>query len=222
MNLEQIAKEIAYASIKIGSIKLSPDAPFTWTTGYNMPIYNDNRKLLSLPEIRSLIADAFELIIKQNNIDYDVVAGTSTAGIPHATTLADKLKSPLVYVRSKAKEHGMGKRVEGDLKESQKVVVIEDLISSGASSVSVVQALREEGAEVTECLAIFSYGFKSSEDLFQSIDCKLRTILTFDTILNCALEMSYISEAQKKILNEWYFDPFNWGEKHGFPRRNKD
>ncbi len=154
-------KEIATKALKMEAIKLSPKDPFRWASGYRMPIYNDNRRLLADSEARKIIAKGFKELIEAINLSFSVIAGTSTAGIPHATTLSDVLNLPLIYVRSSGKEHGMKNKIEGigpSLSlEGKNVLLIEDLVSTGGSSIAAVQALREEGANVPYCLSIFTY-----------------------------------------------------------------
>ena len=159
-----LADTLASRALELNAIKLQPNDPFTWTSGYRMPIYNDNRLFLGDAADRKTIASGFAEVIRESGISFDVIAGTATAGIPHATTLADTLQAPLVYVRAQAKGHGLQNRIEGPLASGQSVLLIEDLVSTGKSSISAVQALRDAGATVTHCLAIFSYGFGASAD----------------------------------------------------------
>ncbi len=220
-------KEIAKVSLKIGSIKLRPDNPFTWASGYRMPIYNDNRMLLFYPEYRKLISKGFRQIIKKENIECDVIAGTSTAGIPHAVILADLLKKPMIYIRDKPKDHGLRNQIEGldadkDL-DGKKVIVIEDLISTGGSSAKAVQAVRDAKGEVEYCLSIFSYGLAEANNAFNELkeETKVRSILTYDVLLKVAKETNYLTVDQIKLLAAWKKDPFNWGTKNGFPKVEK-
>ena len=163
-------ERLAEISLEMGAIKLQPNDPFLWASGYRMPIYNDNRMLLSSSEARRLVAEGFLDILQQEEIDFEVIAGTSTAGIPHSTTLADMLGTPLTYVRTKAKDHGMGNQIEGlggdRSYHNRKVVLIEDLISTGGSSIKAVQAVREAEGDITWCLAIFSYGLEKARTQF--------------------------------------------------------
>jgi len=220
-------KEIAKVSLSIGSIKLRPNNPFTWASGYRMPIYNDNRMLLFYPEYRKLIVKGFKKIIKKENIECDVIAGTSTAGIPHAALLADLLKKPMIYIRDKPKDHGLKNQIEGldadkDL-AGKKVIVIEDLISTGGSSAKAVQAVRDAKGEVKYCLSIFSYGLEEANNAFKELkeETETRSILTYDILLKVAKQTNYLTADQIKLLAEWRKDPFNWGEKHGFLKVEK-
>jgi len=220
-------KEIAKISLSIGSIKLRPNDPFTWASGYRMPIYNDNRMLLYYPEYRGLVVNGFKEIIDKENIEFDVIAGTSTAGIPHATILADLLNKPLIYIRDKPKDHGLKNQIEGldadkDL-AGKKVIVIEDLISTGGSSAKAVQAVRDAKGEVEYCLSIFSYGLDKAKTEFDILSekTKVRSILTYDVLLETAKEINYLTPIQIELLADWRKDPFNWGEKNGFPKIEK-
>ncbi|MCF0238722.1 MAG: orotate phosphoribosyltransferase [Sphaerochaetaceae bacterium] len=224
MTLDDYRYAIAKKSLSMGAIRLSPEKPFRWASGYFMPIYNDNRTLLGDPEARTLIAEAFSLILKEIGFDPQNIAGTSTAGIPHATTLADKLNKPLSYVRSSNKDHGLKNQIEGLGKEgsynNKEVLLIEDLISTGGSSIQAVNAIREANGQVPYCLAIFSYGTKQGKEAFENLDpvCKVQTILTYDYVISIAKETGYIKEDQVEILQQWSLDPFEWGNKNGFPK----
>lgn len=215
-------KEIAKAGLEINAIKLRPDDPFTWASGFRMPIYNDNRMFLFSPEHRRLIAEGFTELVK--DIPYEVIAGTSTSGIPPATTLADSLSKPLVYVRDKPKDHGLKNQIEGIDAESdlqgRKVILIEDLISTGGSSARAVQGIRDANGNCDYCISIFNYGLDKAVQAFDTLDpkCEVRSLLTYETLLEAAKETGYINDQQAKMLAEWRADPFGWGEKHGFPK----
>lgn len=218
-------KEIAKAGLNINAIKLRPNDPFKWSSGYRMPIYNDNRMFLFFPDHRKLIREGFTNLIK--DIPYEVIAGTSTSGIPPATTLADSLGKPMIYVRDKPKDHGLKNQIEGidaeyDL-QKRKVVLIEDLISTGGSSARAVQAIRDANGECNYCVSIFNYGLDKAVQAFDSLDprCEVRSLLTYDTLLEVAKETGYINDQQEKMLAEWRANPLGWGEKHGFPRVEK-
>lgn len=221
------SKKIAKAALDINAIKLNPDNPFTWASGYRMPIYNDNRMFLFNPEHRNMLKEGFKEILDSENLDYDVIAGTSTAGISPATTLADYMKKPLVYVRDKPKSHGMNNQIEGIDSNSNlnnmEVLLIEDLISTGGSSARAVQTLRDLEGICNNCLSIFSYGLDKATQKFNSMEptCKAPPLLTYNKLLETAKETGYISNQQERMLNEWREDPFNWGEKHGFPKIEK-
>ena len=218
--------KLAKAALSLGAIKLSPDKPFTWASGYRMPIYNDNRQFLALPEYRALIRDAFAEMVEVLGLgDVENISGTATAGIPHATSLADKLGKPMSYVRSSAKDHGMGNQIEGLAGGSfggKKVLLIEDLISTGSSSIKALQAIRQADGLCDTCLAIFTYGLDKAADAFAALTpkCSVYTILDYATMLETALADGYISAEHAESLRQWREDPFAWGEKHGFLKEN--
>lgn len=216
--------KLAQEAFKLEAIKLSPEAPFTWASGYKMPIYNDNRRFLAKPEMRLLIAEAFSELLKASGFNPEWLAGTATAGIPHSVTLGDFLKKPVSYVRSGGKDHGLKNQIEGlgayaDYKGAP-VLVIEDLISTGGSSIKAVEAVRSANGIVPLCFAIFSYGFKEAEQAFASLkpECIPLTILNYDIMLDEAVKQNYINDENKKSLSQWREDPFGWGEKRGFTK----
>ena len=217
---------LAGGAFELGAIKLQPSKPFTWASGYRMPIYNDNRQFLASPRYRALIRDAIAEMLSALDRNPDNIAGTATAGIPHATSLADMLNKPLSYVRSSSKDHGMGHLIEGLGEkgyDGKDVLLIEDLISTGSSSLKAVEAVRANGGKCTLCLAIFTYGLKTSEESFAALNppCELHTILSYDTMIRTALETGYISEKESTALKEWRVDPFGWGAGRGWPREVK-
>ncbi|MCP4702055.1 MAG: orotate phosphoribosyltransferase [Gammaproteobacteria bacterium] len=214
----EIAAALAARALHLQAIKLQPSDPFTWTSGYRMPIYNDNRLFLGSADDRKTIADGFAAVLADNKVEFDVIAGTATAGIPHATTLADLLRKPLIYVRSQAKGHGMQNRIEGPLKAGERVLLVEDLVSTGKSSISAAGALRDAGAELNCCLAIFSYGFAASAKAFSTANIALSVLLTFDFLLEAAVSGKFISDEERESLTNWSQDPFSWGESRGFPK----
>jgi orotate phosphoribosyltransferase len=167
--MNDCAKSIARIALDIGAIKLSPQDPFTWASGYRNPIYNDNRLLLCDFEYRSLVTGGFEELVRREHIPFEVIAGTATAGVPWATSLADRLKMPLVYVREKPKTHGAGKQVEGVLKPGQKVLLVEDLISTGKSSGAAAEAIRREGGVVNAIVSIFTYELQEAAGCFTGL-----------------------------------------------------
>jgi orotate phosphoribosyltransferase len=207
-----IEESIARVALEIGAIRINVQQPFTWASGYKMPIYNDNRLLLGNAQNRTLIAKGFRSLLKKCSIGVEVIAGTATAGIPHATTLADLLQVPMVYVRSTAKSHGMGNKIEGILKKNQQVLVIEDLISTGASAVNAVTAVREAGGIVEHCFSIFSYGFPESLEKFKSVSCQIHSILDLSDLLKVAKSTQNIALNDIEKLQSWQKSPFKWGE----------
>lgn len=220
-NMNDIARILAEIALDIKAIKLSPAKPFVWASGYQMPIYNDNRLFLGNHRHRALIADGFLQLINENNLSPEVIAGTVTAGISPATTLADRLERPLIYVREKAKGHGLKNRIEGILAQGQKVLMIEDLVSTGGSSISAIEGVREAGGQVDVCCSIFSYGLDEANRQFEEIRCKLLPVLTYQKLLEVAIERKYISADEETLLREWRKNPFEWGDKHGFPKVQK-
>jgi len=210
------SKEIAKISLDTGAIKLDPKNPFLWASGYRMPIYNDNRMLLGNAKHRQLIAENFRTILNDKNIAIDVIAGTATAGIAPATSLANLIETPLIYVRPTPKDHGMQNQIEGVLHANQKVVVIEDLISTGGSALKAIHAIREAGGQVEHCLSIFGYGFQKATERFKSAQCQLHQLLSFKELIGQAKKDNVISNNQFLMLQSWHDDPFNWGNKNGF------
>jgi orotate phosphoribosyltransferase len=208
-----IAESIARVALEVGAIRINVQQPFTWASGYKMPIYNDNRLLLGNAQNRALVTKGFQDLIKKVTTEVEVIAGTATAGIPHATSLADLLQVPLVYVRSTAKSHGMGNKIEGILKKNQQVLVIEDLISTGGSAVNAVTAVREAGGIVDHCFSIFSYGFPESLEKFKSVSCQIHSILDFSELLKVAQSTQNIALNDIQTLQSWQKSPFKWGNK---------
>ncbi|MGW8267703.1 MAG: orotate phosphoribosyltransferase [Longimicrobiales bacterium] len=225
--IDDLGSRIAEFGLSIGAIKLNPDHPFQWASGYRMPIYNDNRMFLFHPEMRKTIARGLAEIVEERAVAPEVVAGTATAGIPHGALLADLLSLPFIYIRDKPKGHGLKNRIEGldadsDL-EGRVVVVIEDLISTGGSSARAVEAVREANGIATWCLSIFSYGLEKAAEAFGALDppCAFTSLLTFPTLLDVARSGGFLAPEQIALLADWRQDPFGWGEKHGFPRVEK-
>ena len=210
------SSKLSRMALESGAIRLSPEKPFTWASGYKMPIYNDNRLLLGKAEYRSFIAQIFAKYSQASVDNVDVIAGTATAGIPHATTLADRLSKPLIYVRATTKSHGMGNQIEGPLVPSQKVLLIEDLISTGGSAINAVNAIREVGGIVGHCFCIFTYGFIEARQRFDKINCQYDSILTFPDLLKEAESMQMLPNDQIESLRIWHKEPFKWAENKGF------
>lgn len=210
------AQQLAKISLEIGAIKINPKNPFTWASGYRMPLYNDNRMLLGNAAHRTLIAEAMQTIIEKEDMRIDTVAGVATAGIPHATSLANLMKLPLIYVRSSPKEHGLKNQVEGVLKSGQSVVVVEDLISTGGSAIKAIDAVREAGGVVEHCLGIFSYDFPEAKKQFEKSQCRLHTLLNLKTLLQFAIQGGFIDSEEKQVVDRWIQNPFEWGKQQGF------
>ncbi|WP_096154697.1 MULTISPECIES: orotate phosphoribosyltransferase [Bacillus] len=198
---------VAEQLLTIRAVFLQPNDPFTWSSGIKSPIYCDNRLTLSYPEVRQTIADGLAQLIKENYHDVEVIAGTATAGIPHAAFISDRLNIPMCYVRSKAKEHGKGKQIEGLVQPGQKVVVVEDLISTGGSAITAVKALREAGAEVLGVVSIFTYNLPIGNENFQKNEIKSVSLCNFETLVKVAIQKGYIEESDKEKLNLWVQNP---------------
>jgi len=206
-------KKTAEYLLQIKAIKLQPSNPFTWASGWKSPIYCDNRKTLSFPEVRSYIRDSFAALIKDLYPRAELVAGVATGAIAHGVLVADVLGLPFIYVRSGAKEHGLGNQIEGYFEEGQKVVVIEDLISTGGSSLNAVTALRDAHCDVMGMVAIFTYEFRKAADAFISGNCKLDTLSNYSTLVDTAFKTGYIGQEEVETLKKWRLDPANWGVK---------
>ncbi|EUJ19527.1 orotate phosphoribosyltransferase [Listeria aquatica] len=207
-----IAKQTAEQLLKIKAVFLQPNDPFTWASGIRSPIYCDNRLTLGFPDIRKFIALNLAKKIKQEFPGCEVIAGTATAGIPHAAWVSDLLDLPMVYVRGEAKKHGKGNQIEGPVQKGQKVVVIEDLISTGGSSLKAVDALKEAGCEVLGIAAIFTYGLEEGETRFAQAGVKLETLTDYETLIEVACEEGYVTEADMSTLREWKKDPTAFGK----------
>ncbi|MBC2127460.1 orotate phosphoribosyltransferase [Listeria marthii] len=207
-----IEKQVAEQLLEIKAVFLKPNDPFTWASGIKSPIYCDNRLTLGFPKVRQFIAQSLAEKIKETFGEVDVVAGTATAGIPHAAWVSDLLDLPMVYVRSKAKEHGKGNQIEGPIAKGQKVVVIEDLISTGGSSLKAVEVLEEAGAEVVGIAAIFTYGLDKGKKLLDEADTKLVTLTNYDELIEVALSENYVTAEDMATLKEWKKSPENWGK----------
>lgn len=207
----KLASEIAADLLKIGAIKLSPNEPFTWASGWKSPIYCDNRMSLSYPDVRSKIKTALSLAISKSFDGVDAIAGVATAGIPQGALVAEELGLPFLYVRSKSKGHGLQNMIEGKLEAGQRIVLVEDLISTGGSSLAAAKSLREANAEVVGMAAIFTYGFKVSEDNFQEQDVKLVVLSDYNHLLEHAQDERMFENDVLKTLHEWRRDPGNWG-----------
>ncbi len=199
----QLSSELARELLQIKAVQINPTDYFTWTSGIQSPIYCDNRITMSYPEVRTKIAAAFEERVSQMAIKLDVIAGCATAGIPHAAWLADRLNLPMVYVRSKPKAHGKGNQIEGGSVQGKNVVVIEDLISTGGSSLEAVEALRKAGAEVLEVMSIFSYGLSSSYDNFEKANISYQSLTNYDALLQDLVEDGKLTNQEKSILLDW-------------------
>jgi orotate phosphoribosyltransferase len=215
--MEAIAKQIARAALDIKAVKLQPDNPFTWASGYKMPIYNDNRLFLFYPEYRRLICDGFMNMMKQKDIHCDMIAGTPTAGIPHGMLLAERLNKPFIYPRKQQKDHGMQNKIEGvpdpAMLHGKTIVMIEDLISTGKSSIEAVETVKAAGGKVYDCLSIFTYGFEKADQCFADAGVRYHPLMTLDTLIAVVEEEKYFNDDQIELLREWKRSPFTWGER---------
>lgn len=197
------AEQVAAKLLEIGAVFLRPDDLFTWASGIKSPIYCDNRVSLSFPEVRNLIKESFVDLIRENYSNLDAVAGVATAGIPHASLIADVMNLPMVYVRSSSKDHGRTNQIEGKLEPGSKVVVVEDLISTGGSSLKAVEALREAGVEVLGLVAIFTYNLSKAQEAFKQANVDYKTLSNYDVLVDYALQSGQIKQADLKILQEF-------------------
>jgi orotate phosphoribosyltransferase len=210
-NKSEIEQKVAEFLLQIKAIKLQPSNPFTWASGWKSPIYCDNRITLSHPAIRTYIRQKLSALIQEEFGSVSVIAGVATAGIPQGVLVAQELGLPFIYVRAKAKEHGTGNLIEGEFSPGQRVVVVEDLISTGKSSLQAVQALRDAGCEVAGLVGIFNYGFDAADENFKNAKCRFLTLSNYNALIEYAAEHSFVSTDDIKILRKWREDPQSWG-----------
>ncbi len=211
--MENLGQQIAEYLLQIKAIKLNPANPFTWASGIKSPIYCDNRKILSHPKLRNFVRDAFVEVIHDKFPDTEVIAGVATGAIALGVLVAEKMDLSFIYVRSSAKGHGLQNAIEGDFDSSKKVLVIEDLVSTGKSSLAAVRTLRQAGAEVLGMVAIFSYLLDVSTENFQKENCRLETLSDYNKLIEMAIAMNYIQQGQLNTLREWRENPNNWQKK---------
>ena len=210
--MEAIEKAVAKSLLDIKAVMLRPENPFTWASGWKSPIYCDNRKVLSYPEIRENICRWMAEIIRKNYPEVEVIAGVATGAIAHGYLVAHILGKPFCYVRPKPKDHGTGSQIEGLLEEGAKVVIVEDLISTGMSSLAAKNALVNAGADVLGMVAIFSYNFNQARKAFEDSNVELTTLSNYDTLIEVATEIGYVKESEKEVLKEWRISPSTWGK----------
>ncbi len=208
--MKKVARLLAERLLKISALKLQPANPFVWASGWNSPIYTDNRKTLSYPEIRTFIKTELTRLVLENFGHADAIAGVATGAIAQGALVADALSLPYVYVRSTPKDHGLENLIEGNLTPGQKVVVVEDLVSTGKSSLKAVEAIRAAGCEVVGMVALFTYGFPIAEENFKEAGVELITLSDYNSMLEVALETNYICPEDIDTLQEWRRDPANW------------
>ena len=209
--MKALEKIFAEKLLRIKAIKLQPANPFTWASGWKSPFYCDNRKTLSYPDLRSFVKIELARIVQETFGEVDAIAGVATGAIPQGALVADMLNLPFVYVRSTPKDHGLENMIEGDLRPGMKVVVIEDLISTGKSSLKAVEAIRQNGCEVIGMVASFSYGFDVAKEAFAEAGVALTTLTNYEAVLDVALHTGYIDESELPLLHEWRKDPAHWG-----------
>ena len=207
-----IKNDVAEALLSINAVSLSPNEPFTWASGLKSPIYCDNRLIVSYPEVRKFISKNLIKLIQENFPEAEVIAGTATAGIPHASWVSAVLEKPMVYVRSSPKKHGRGNMIEGIITPGQKVVIVEDLISTGGSSITCAHALRDAGADVIGVAAIFSYELPIAAENFGKEELRYATLSNYPALVETALKKNIITEEERVALTEWNKDPGNWGK----------
>lgn len=208
--MDILKKQFASKLLQIKAIKLQPNNPFTWASGWKSPFYCDNRKTLSYPDLRSYVKLELTHAILEHFPQAEAVAGVATGAIAQGALVADALSLPFVYVRSKPKDHGLENLIEGELKHGTKVVVVEDLISTGGSSLKAVEAVRKYGCEVVGMVASYTYGFGVAQEAFENAGVQLVTLTDYEHVVAQALETGYIAEADVKLLNEWRKDPAHW------------
>lgn len=208
----KIASQLAKYLLEKKAVLLRPNEPFTWASGWKSPIYCDNRLLLSYPEVRTYIKNSFVNIINSTFKSVDTIVGVATAGISHAALIADVLNLPMAYGRTKVKDHGRQNVIEGKVNINEKVVVVEDLISTGGSSLNIVETLREVPAEVVALIAIFSYGFPIADEKMKENNLTLYTLSDYNTLVDEAVKMDYITGNEVEMLKEWRKNPSEWGK----------
>ncbi len=208
--MNTLEKLVASKLLKIKAVKLQPNNPFTWASGWKSPIYCDNRKTLSYPKLRNFIKIELARLIREKYQDVEVIAGVATGAIAQGAMVAEELGLPFVYVRSSPKDHGLENLLEGDLLPGQKVIVIEDLISTGGSSLKAVEAIRNNGGDVIGMMAIFTYSMPTAEKAFKAAKVPLTTLCCYEAVLEEALAINYITEADLDTLNEWRKNPSTW------------
>ena len=208
--MDKMKKAFASKLLKIKAIKLQPNDPFTWASGWKSPFYCDNRKTLSFPELRNYVKLELTHAISEHFPEAEAVAGVATGAIAQGALVADSLNLPFVYVRSKPKDHGLENLIEGELKPGMKVVVVEDLISTGGSSLKAVEAIRRYGCEVIGMVASYTYDFPVAKEAFENANVELVTLTDYEHVVEEALETGYISDADVQLLHDWRKDPANW------------
>lgn len=212
--MNNLAKKIARSLLEIGAVGFKPTEPITFKSGIISPVYVDNRRFPFYPNAWQQVISGFQELIVRDKLAFEVIAGIETAGIPHSAVLGYAMNKPSVFVRKKIKDHGTKSRVEGGSVTGKKVILLEDLVTTGMSSLAGVEALRQDGAQVDDCLIIVGYGFKEADEAFNKAKVKLHPLTNFEVILEEALEMGLFDRSQKAILQDWFQDPWDWGKRH--------
>lgn len=211
--MKEVEQKVAESLLQIKAIKLQPKTPFTWASGWKSPIYCDNRIALSHPSIRTYIRQKLSEVVQEEFGSVQMISGVATAGIPQGVLVAQELGLPFTYVRSDAKAHGRQNQIEGEVVEGQRVVVIEDLVSTGMSSLRAVKALREAGCDVVGLVSIFSYGFEEATRNFAEAKCRLISLCSYDSLIDFAIEHNYVQQADAELLREWRLSPSTWAQQ---------
>ena len=210
--MDNIKTQVARELLRIEAVKVQPDAPFTWASGWRSPFYCDNRKALSFPEVRTLVRDSLCSVISRDFPEFDVIAGVATGAIAQGALVADRMGKPFVYVRSAPKDHGLANLIEGYLEPGSRVMVVEDLVSTGLSSLKAVDAIRNAGCEVVGMVASFTYGFPVAEEAFHAAGVKLLTISDYEHVVAEAVATGYIAASDEELLKQWRKDPASWNK----------
>lgn len=214
--MDNISQKASKILLELKAVTLNPKKPYTYASGIISPVYTDCRVIIGYPQKRKEIRDLYIEAIKNSGVSFDVIAGTATAGIPHAAWIAEKLDLPMIYVRGKAKDHGKENMVEGIIKEGEKAIVIEDLVSTGESSINSVKAIREAGGKVSHVFSIITYGIKAGGDNFKKNNIQLVSLTDFQTVLKEAQKMGYINNEEMQLTKDWISDPSGWAKRRGY------
>jgi orotate phosphoribosyltransferase len=214
--MNDIAVQVARALLDIGAVTFAPQSPITFKSGLISPVYVDNRRLPYWPEQWQVIIGAFKKLMKERDIQFDIIAGIEAAGIPHSAALGYTMRRPSVFVRKRPKGHGMKNRVEGGAVSGKRVVLVEDLVTTGGSSLSGIAALRDDGAIVEHCLVIVSYGFPQAAQAFEQAGVRLQTLTSFPVIVQEAVQLGSFTDSEQSVIESWLRDPIHWAEQNGY------
>jgi orotate phosphoribosyltransferase len=210
-----VSEKVARILLELNAVTLNPNKPYRYASGMLSPVYTDCRVIIAYPEKRKEVRDLYIEAISESGVEFEIVAGTATAGIPHAAWIAEKLELPMIYVRGKAKDHGKENLVEGIIEEGQKAIVIEDLVSTGESSINSVRAIQNAGGQVTHVFSIITYGIEKGKQNFAKNGLELISLTDFKTVVEQAVEMNYINEGEKDLVLDWISDPEGWAGRRG-------